>query len=631
MATDHRVLFRSLQFVAVGLVLLSTLAAQAADWPRWRGPNQDGITPGNDVFNAEPFALEMLWGRPLGIAYSGMSVVDGRVVTMFADGETDFLVAIDGASGNEIWRYRIAEMFPSRGGSEGGPVSVPAIDHGTVYGLGAQGQLFAVNLKDGSEIWSANIVETLGAISPHFGFTSPPLIIDELLFLTAGGSDGRAFAGMNKKTGEILWTAGDGTVEYQSPLSATLAGRQQIVAVTNETVFGLDPATGEILWSHEHGTSQRGGSQFPVLIGDDRFLLTGRSESAAFKVTATDEGFEVDEAWRTDNLKGSFATPVLYEGNIYGFSGDFLTCVSPEDGAKVWKSRPPGGQGLIVVDGHLVIYGAEGSLVVARATPDGYDEKARVQVSERGSYTYPSFADGTIYVRNTREIAGVKISYDVPRASAEPTAPSNDFERFLRRVEGADNKRLLTDAFMNAQERFPIVEDNRLVHFVYRGNAEDVAITGNMTALRVEEPMQHVEGTDLYYRSYPIEPGARWEYRLNVDFENPQPDPLNPRRVPGRTGDMSELITAGWSQPDFLQPYEGDNPGRVESFELTSKTLENSRQIHVYLPPGYDKGSERYPVLLFNDGDPWLNWANLPNSLNQLIGTQIAPIIAVFV
>ena len=102
-------------------------------------------------------------------------------------------------------------------------------------------------------------------------------------------------------------------------------------------------------------------------------------------------------------------------------------------------------------------------------------------------------------------------------------------------------------------------------------------------------------------------------------------------RVPGRVGDMSELITAGWSQPDFLQPYEGENPGRVESFELTSKTLENSRQIHVYLPPGYDKGSERYPVLLFNDGDPWLNWANLPNSLNQLIGSHIAPIIAVFV
>ncbi|UCE32103.1 MAG: MATE family efflux transporter, partial [Burkholderiales bacterium] len=46
-----------------------------------------------------------------------------------------------------------------------------------------------------------------------------------------------------------------------------------------------------------------------------------------------------------------------------------------------------------------VIFAPKGEIVTAKATPDGYTEVARVQIAERGSYTWPSYADGNIFVR----------------------------------------------------------------------------------------------------------------------------------------------------------------------------------------------------------------------------------------
>ena len=76
--------------------------------------------------------------------------------------------------------------------------------------------------------------------------------------------------------------------------------------------------------------------------------------------------------------------------------------------------------------------------------------------------------------------------------------------------------------------------------------------------------MYRVEGTDLYYRSYAIEPGARWEYQFNVDFDNVVPDSLNSRRAPGGRA-LSEVVTPGWTQPAYVKAYEGDTAGRANS------------------------------------------------------------------
>jgi outer membrane protein assembly factor BamB/enterochelin esterase-like enzyme len=624
-----------LMLSAVLIGLLGSLAAvEASDWTRWLGENHDGTAASDGLFPDEGFGLEVAWNRPLGIAYSGIAIAEGRAVTMFAAGEVDWLTAVDAKTGEELWRYEIDAMYAAHDGSEGGPASMPVVDDGVVYALGAKGHLFAVRLKDGQEIWSLRIDEKLGARAPSYGFATTPLIVDDVLFLQSGGTEGRSLVGLDKRTGEILWTTGEDAVGYQSPILATLAGSEQIVAVTNGRVLGLAPRSGEVLWSHEFESEEgEDGYATPVLLGDDRFLLTGQEESQAYQLQKTEGGFEVGTLWSSRDLKQSLATPVLYENHLYGFSGEFLTCVDPSTGEKVWKSRPPGGRGLILVDGHLVVFANDGSVVVVQASSEGYREQARVKVSDAGTYTYPSFAADTFFVRNTRDFAAVTVGAAGPMEAhvADVAAPRNEFERFVRRIEQADDKRLLVDDFMVFQSGFPVVENDRWVHFVYRGDVEDIAITGNMVEFETEEPLERIEGTDLYYRSYQIEPGARWEYRFNIDFENPQPDPLNPHRVAGMQGDLSEVMTGGWKRPDYLRPYEGDRRGRLETFTHASEILGNEREVDVYLPAGYDGDGQEYPLLLVNDGKDWLTKAHLANTLNHVIGHGVAPIIVAFV
>jgi len=611
------------------ILLLTVPALLGADWPHWRGPGHDGKAQAPGLFGDEPFALELAWSRPLGIAYSGMAIVDGRLVTMFSDGEHDYLAALDAASGEEIWRYRIDTKFPAKGGSEGGPSSVPAIEDGVVYAIGPLGRIFAVRLEDGGELWALRADADLAAPVPHFGFASSPLVVGELVFVQVGGAGGHSLVALERKTGKTVWSTGADPVSFPSPILADLAGQLQIVAATDKNVMGLDRETGVVLWAAEHGNSNVSTA---VPLGDNRFVVPGYKESAAFRVRSVDGRHTVEEIWRTTDLKGSFGAPVFHDGYLYGYSGDFLTCVSAEDGGKVWKSRAPGGHGLILVDGHLVILGADGAVVAAEASPEGYVEKARVRVFKRGSYTYPSFAEERVFVRNTRGIAAVSVRRGASslRAEARDVA-ENDFLAFVREVERSDDKGKRIDAFIESQSGFPVVEDDRWVHFVYRGEAEDVAITGSMTEFRAEESLRRIPGTELFYRSYAIEPGARWEYRFNVDFEHPQPDPLNPRRAPAGDGEMSEVVTGNRVEPKHVRPYSGPRPGRVESLTIRSAALGGSRRVEVYLPAGYDDGDRSYPLLVLTDGDGWLRLAGLPDSLNHLIGNGVEPLIAAFV
>ena len=615
------------------LALAVSVPTLAADWASWLGPTRDGRATGGGLGAERAVGFEVAWKRSLGLGYTGIALAGGRAVTMFADGKKDFVVALDPKTGEERWRYEIGDMFPARGGSEGGPNSFPVVADGVVYGLSAAGHLFALQDKDGKELWKLRIDESLGGRPAMFGFSTVPLVAGDVLFVQVGGDKGNSLVGFDRKTGKVLWNTGDDKAGYGSPILATLAGTEQIVAYTNVALYGLEPKTGKVLWKHEHGMGAGNDTvATPVLIGDDRFFVASDPESKAFAVRRAGDGFEVTEAWATKSMKGSLANPVFYEGHLYGFDGDFLTCISAADGSKSWKSRPPGGRGLILVDRHLLIFANDGSMVAVKATPEGYSETGRLEFADAGSYTYPSFADGVLYVRNTKDIAAIATkAVDAPIAvTSAVAAPRNSFERFVATVKTSNDKAKAVDEYMKGQTTFPVVEKG-WVHFVYRGKAEDVAMTGSMTEFQVEEPLARVEGTDLFYRSYPVSGPTRWEYRYNVDFENPQPDPKNPHRIAGREGELSEVMTEGFAASPWLEKYEGAKAGKVDSLTHKSEILGNERMIEVYLPPGYEGGSQRYPLVIAVDGQGWNEFGRMSNVLDHLAGGSSVPMIVAFV
>jgi outer membrane protein assembly factor BamB len=625
-----------LKFTFIAL-LAGPASPLAADWTSLRGPNADGSVRTAQLFESGNAGLQIAWKRSLGSGYSAVVVGDGQVFALFADGENDVAAAFDADSGQELWRYPIEATYKGHDGSHDGPISTPVLGDGRFYGVGPRGKFFALDTATGEEIWATHLEADHDGTKPHYGFSSSPVLADGVVVLAFGGGEGRAIAGFDAATGAWKWGVGDKVVDYQSPVVATLAGKEQVLVADSEILYGIDPQDGSLLWSYAHQGERRGmaaASLIPLPVAGDRlFLMHQMDASVMVQVTAGDAGYEVTELWTTQGLRRSYVQPVIHDGFLYGMNNRIFTCISAETGEVVWRSREPGDGFPTLVGDHLVIITKPGTLHIAEATPEEYREVARLDLFEDHSWSAIAYAEGRLYARSMGELARIEPAVIQTEAGAErpPWLEATAFGAFLNQVEQAEDKNAAIDAFLAEQEVFPIIEPSGAVHFVYRGEADDVGIVGDMIGYRREDPMTRVAGTDLFYYSTRLEPDASVQYGFLPNFGGDAiADPLNPLKGEGLFGDISWFAMPGRRVPTFES--EAPRKGRLETLEWESEAREGQRTAEIYLPPGYDEAEDRrYPVLYIFDGQSALEGGDLPRVFNHLMGRAAAPAIGVFI
>ncbi|MHC4429485.1 MAG: outer membrane protein assembly factor BamB family protein, partial [Planctomycetota bacterium] len=241
--------------VAIGALFVavpSMAESSGGDWPQFRGVNRDGISPETGLSTSWPEGgPREIWRVPLGEGYSAVSVVGDRLYTMYAaahEGTSiEFAAAFNAADGKQIWRVPMGERFDTEFGN--GPSSTPTVDGDTVYVLDSRGTFVALATADGSERWKLSLTEDFSAEIPTFGFSMSSLVDGDLLLVEAGGKEGQALLGLNKKTGEVLWSLGDTRAGYNSPLAVHKDGKKRYVLVVNKKVMCIDEKGNEI-WAH---------------------------------------------------------------------------------------------------------------------------------------------------------------------------------------------------------------------------------------------------------------------------------------------------------------------------------------------------------------------------------------------
>ncbi len=621
---------RKLVFVALITIAAGPAVAVAQEAGAW---SQFRPVAAGEALPSDEFGLTLAWSRDLGFGYSNVSLADGKVVTMFTSGEVDVIGAFDLGTGEEVWRYQLGEKYAGHDGSTDGPLSTPAIVGDTVYALGPFGRLVALALGDGSERWRREIHQE-GSTPPFYGYTSSPLPAGDLLILATGG-EGRAITAFDRATGEPRWQAGDDSISYQTPVLMELGGETTVVGVTDHLVLGLDPASGEIRFELRHTEGERNEESAHVTpIDGERFLVNYDGGATMYRLG---EG-GLETLWETNAFANSLAIPVRVDEHLYGFTGRFLTCASVATGEIVWRSRPPRARGLSRIGDTLAVAAADGDLVLVAASPEGYREIARHGALEAGDYATPSFAGGHFVVRDLGRIAAVRVDRSVAplRAERDPLSVLGGelgaWVRSLIDVDEGERRAAVEERFAGV-ERTPILEDGGVVQFVWRGAAEDVGLEGDEFAQRADNGLFHLSGTDLFVRTEELDPRGQFTYAFSVDYGQPSPDPGNPYAVDNGANVVSELRMPGWPASPHLEPPADDAPrGELDSFPFRSEILDNTRQIQVWRPPGYGRDPEqRYPVLVVNHGDNLLRGGLMRNTLDNLVGDTVAPLIAVFV
>lgn len=617
------------------LTAFSTVAtAVAADgtWPGFRGP-----AAGSSGNLPESFGLNVDWSREIGPGYSSLAVADGKVIAAFTDGPDDVLAAFATHSGEELWRLRLAEKYVGHDGSTDGPLATPAIAGDTVYMLGAKGHLVAAALATGEERWRAQLDES-NSTEPFYGYTSSPLVVgDQVNVMTGGGS---AITAYDAATGEVRWRQGEDSVQYQSPSVIELAGRRQLLAPSDQWLYGLDPRSGKVLWSFRHSEGEtREGSIHATAAGEDRVLLNLNNDSVMLTVAAAGDGFKVEELWRGRPLSGSFALPVFHDGHLYGFTGRIFSSVDAATGELNWRTRDISSFNLSLVDGRLMVLARDGALVAVEATPEAYTEIARTAVLDAGDYADPAYADGRFFVRNLGRLAAVAVGPSVAIEAAETADDGpvlvGEFGAWVRQVEALPEgeRQAAVDAYFANLESTPIVEGS-WAHIVHRGATDDVGVSGSLFGWTGDEVSLHrLAGTDLFHRSFSLDPKAAYDYQLVIDFAAPGPDPANPRVEDNGFAHQSILHMPEWSALASVDTPADDTPrGRLDRFQFRSAGLENAREVQIWTPPGYAGSADQHPLLIVNHGDQSVRNGLFANVLDNLAsGERITPPIAVFV
>jgi len=275
-----------------------------------------------------------------------------------------------------------------------------------VYTFGATGILNALDAADGTDVWSRNAATDTGAKLPIWGFSSSPLVVDDLVVVAASG----ALVAYDRATGESRWSGPVGDEGYSSPHLLSIGGVEQILQLSGAGVASVTPADGSLLWEHEWS-----GYPIvqPVLTADGDVLISAGQGKGMRRLAVTgSEGWRVDERWSSNGLKPYYSDFVVHDGHAFGFDGSHLACIDVEDGKRTWKGgRYGAGQLILLVDQDLLLLLSEkGELALVAADPDQFREIARFPAIEGKTWNHPVLVDDVLLVRNAEEMAAFRLS-----------------------------------------------------------------------------------------------------------------------------------------------------------------------------------------------------------------------------
>jgi len=390
-------------------------AAVPVDWPQFLGPDRNGISRETGLLTAWPKAgPPEVWRVAGGVGMSGLAISGGRLLTMVQKEDRQWVLCLDPKTGKTKWETDVAPAYKNAMGD--GPRATPAVAGDSHYIFTGEGILAALKNDDGQIVWQKDVVSEFGGKPTDYGMACSPLVVGNLVVVTAGAPDATVVA-LDRKTGDVAWTAGkDLPPGYSSPAVMKVAGREQIVVFHGAGGLGLDPATGAELWSHPYVTDFNCNIAAPVAVDGGVFLSAGENHGSVLLSLKPhgEKKFDVTEVWSSQGpksvLRNEWQTSILLDGFLYGFDNvggagpiTHFTCIDAKTGKQQWQQTRFGKGNFIAADGKLFLSTLQGELVVLNPNPKKFEELGRKTIVGKTRQA-PALLGGLLYLRDDREI-----------------------------------------------------------------------------------------------------------------------------------------------------------------------------------------------------------------------------------
>jgi outer membrane protein assembly factor BamB len=281
--------------------------------------------------------------------------------------------------------------------------ATPAVDGDRVYVAGMRDVLVALDLATGKEVWRLDFMAALQTPLPQFGFVCSPLVDATGVYVQAGAS----FVKVDKKSGSVLWrtltdAGGMFGSAFSSPVFATLAGVDQVVVQTRSDLAGVDRATGKVLWKRPVPSFRGMNILTPQVVGDGVFTSTYGGTTQLVKVNAAGGGLAPADGWSL-KYEGHMTSPVVVGGHAYWLGKDRrFICVEVATGAEKWRSEKRFSDYLsLVANGdRLLALDSTGKLYLIAADPKEFEILAESRAADIEAWAHLAVCGDEMFVRD---------------------------------------------------------------------------------------------------------------------------------------------------------------------------------------------------------------------------------------
>jgi outer membrane protein assembly factor BamB len=397
-------------FTSALVLSLSALVSNRAldDWPQWRGPNRDGISPETGLRKDWPQGGPPLAWKASGAGegYSSFAVTQSRVYTLGARGDTEYVLAYDAASGKRLWEVAHGRRFSNDRGD--GPRATPTIDGDRIYAFGASGDLSALDAATGKIAWTINVLRQYGGSNITWGLSESPLVLSDRILVNAGGT----ILALKKTDGSAIWRSGGDEAGYSSAVLQKTENLNQAIFFTSRRVLGVDINSGRQLWNYTNVANRTANIATPIVRGNRVFVSSAYGTGGALLEVATSgNNVSVREVYFTRRMMNHHATSILIGDYLYGFDNAILTALKFDTGEVAWQNRSVGKGSLAFADDRLYLYSENGVVGLAEASPTGYREHGRFELRTGNlpTWSHPVVSGGKLFLRDQDTI----YAYDV--------------------------------------------------------------------------------------------------------------------------------------------------------------------------------------------------------------------------
>jgi outer membrane protein assembly factor BamB len=371
----------------------------AADWSCFRGPNC-----GVSSWDNAPVTWDgqsgagLLWKTPLKIAGVASPVLWGdRIYISEGDDNERALLALDAASGEQLWRRVVAD------GGRGAPLPpvsdsglalpTPACDADGVYVLMGTGDLAAFT-HDGRPKWQIFLKRP----EIGYGYSSSPCVSRGLVLVQFDEINGGRVLAVETATGKIRWEHPRSRgPAWSSPIIIPgAAGMPQFVVNANGSATAYDLA-GKLAWDVDGVNGQVTPS--PTWWDGRVYLVNSGSRLICYQLSANPR-----EVWHAAGNLCDVPSPVVVNGLFFMITGrGQIVCLDATTGRAVWTEKGPRCYASLVASGRRVYaLGRDGTMQIVAAERT-YRLLGTCSLGE-GSDATPALGDGCIYIRGRNNL-----------------------------------------------------------------------------------------------------------------------------------------------------------------------------------------------------------------------------------